>query len=175
MTYFLILTAISVSVDSLFCGFSLCASEKKKFQIVLGVALTVFIMCVIANYLAVFLKEILTEKTASFGGIILIALGLYNLLFKREPKSRQNGVLKQSIICGFAVGLDGATANLSLSLMGLNGFFVPLFIAFCHAVMLGLGAFLSKFTKGKKAQKFAFIPPLVLIGLGIYKLTAIFY
>ena len=175
MTTFLILTAISVSVDSLFCGFSLSTEGKKKFQVILGISFTVFLMCLLTNYFTVFLTKYLSEETASFGGIILIVLGLFNLFFsKTEIKTNKQSVLKQSLLCGFAVGLDGATANLSLALMGINAFYVPLLIAVMHAIMISVGVLLSKLAFRKKAKKFEFIPPLVLICLGVYKLTGLF-
>ena len=75
---------------------------------------------------------------------------------------------------GFAVGIDGATANLSLSLMGLNAFYVPLTIALCHALMIWLGIILASVFTGKKFAKIEFLPPLILIALGGYKLLGLF-
>ena len=86
----------------------------------------------------------------------------------------QGNVIKQSLITGFAVGLDGAAANLSLALMGLNAFYVPLTIAAMHAAMITLGIILAQTPVVKKFDKLDFIPPVILILLGIYKLTALF-
>ncbi len=176
MTYFLLLTALSVSVDSFFCGFSLASRVKNKFLLVLGIALTVLVMCEIATYSALLLSDVINEKTASLGGIILVALGLYNLLTSKkvEGKKKPRNTLSQSIICGFAVGLDGATASLSLALMGFDDFYVPILIAVMHAVLIGLGIILSNVTFCKKIERFDFIPPLILIGLGVYKLLGLF-
>ncbi len=171
MTSFFIITAISVSIDSLFCGFSLSYGKKGKLQIILGIFLTVFLMCLIANYTAIFLGKFLTAKTASIGGIILIGLGVFNIFHKEKKKDAYKSVFKQAIACGFAVGLDGALANLSLAIMGVNAFYVPLFIAFCHAVMVGIGMILSTLTLKIKAEKLSIISPLILIALGVYKLT----
>ena len=175
MTYYLLLTSFTVSIDSFVCGFSLAFEKGKKLPLVLGITLTVFIMCIIANYLASFLSGYLSEKTASLGGLILIGVGIYNLLKKDSPeKQRNGGILKQSILSGFAVGLDGAFANLSLSLMGLNEFYVPLTIAVMHAIAISLGVLLSKTKLISKFGKIKFLPPLILILLGAYKLTALF-
>ena len=176
MTYFLLLTAFTVSIDSLVCGFSLSFLGKKKLTLVAGIALTVYIMCLFTNYLALFLQDYITERAASLGGIILIGVGVYNL-FKRDGATKLDGknVLKQSLVTGFAVGVDGAAANLSLALMGINAFYVPLTIAAMHALMIAAGIVLSETPLVKKFDKFDFIPPLILIVLGVYKLTALLF
>lgn len=175
MTYYLLLTAFTVSIDSFVCGFSLAFKKGSKIPIIIGIALTVFIMCLITNYATAFFADYLSEKTASLGGLILIGVGIYNLVKKDSPETKgSGGIIKQSIISGFAVGLDGALANLSLSLMGINAFYVPLTIALMHAVTITLGVLLSKTAIAEKMGKISFLPPLVLILLGVYKLTALF-
>ncbi len=175
MIYFFLLTAITVSIDSFVCGFSLSFTTNKKLPVIFGIALTVFVMCLITNYLTFFFVDKITEKTACLGGIILIGVGLYNLLKKKDEQSlKPHGALKQSILTGFAVGIDGATANLSLSLMGLNVFYVPLTIAVCHALMIWLGIILAKVIPPSKFAKIEFVPPLILILLGGYKLLGLF-
>ena len=132
-------------------------------------------MCLITNYFGLFFSEYLNEKTANFGGIILIGIGLWNL-FKKDKTTNDNGkgILKQSILTGFAVGLDGALGNLSLSLMGFNKIYVPITIAVMHALLIGLGILLSQKTFAKKIGKYQFIPPTILILLGCYKVLKIF-
>jgi putative Mn2+ efflux pump MntP len=175
MTYFLIITALTVSIDSFVCGFSLALKGGKKYPIVPGIALTVFVMCLITNYATAFFADTITEKTASLGGLILIGVGLYNLLKKSDDElSPARGVLKESLVTGFAVGLDGALANLSLSLMGINEFYVPVTIAVAHAIMIALGILLSETPIAKKFAKIEFLPPLILILLGGYKLLGLF-
>ncbi len=175
MTYFLLLTAFTVSIDSFVCGFSLSFAGKRKYLIVPIIALTVFIMCLIANYLTTALAEYINEKTAGLGGIILIGVGIFNLLKKDKNEERNgNGILKQSLITGFAVGLDGAAANLSLALMGISAFYVPVTIAVMHAVMITLGIILAQTSIAKKFETFNFIPPIILIILGTYKVISIF-
>ena len=175
MIYFVLLTALTVSVDSFFCGFSLSFTTNKKLPTILIISLTVFIMCIITNYLTTFFVDKITEKTACLGGLILIVVGLYNLIKKKDDKSLSTkATIKQSIATGFAVGTDGATANLSLSLMGLNAFYVPLTIALFHALMIWLGIVLAWYFNSKKFAKIEFIPPLILIVLGAYKLLGLF-
>ncbi len=175
MIYFLILTAITVSIDSLVCGFSLAFSCKKKLPVVLGVALTVFIMCLITNYATVIFQDKLNDKTACLGGLLLIFVGVYNLFTSgTESTVSSNKPLVQSLVTGFAVGLDGAIANLSLSLMGINAFYVPVTMAVTHAIAIYVGVSLAQTRVASKFAKIEFLPPLILIFLGGYKLLGLF-
>lgn len=175
MTLYLIITALTVSIDSFVCGFLLSLNNKKKMPIVIGIALTVFIMCAVTNYGATFLSDRLNEKTASFGGIILICVGLFNLLKKDYPDNiAKKSTLVQTLLTGFAVGLDGAIANLSLSLMGINALYVPITIALMHLLLIYLGIILSKTKLAKRFSKINFIAPLILIVLGAYKVLGLF-
>ena len=174
MIAFLLITALTVSIDSFVCGFSLSFNGGKKYLVVAGIALTVFVMCLFTNYLTAFFSDYLSEKTASAGGIILIGVGLFNLFKKEDETGKPVSTFKQVLLTGFAVGLDGALANLSLSLMGLNAFYVPLTIAIMHALMIALGIALAQTLFAEKFGKIKFLPPLILILLGIYKLTGLF-
>lgn len=172
MIYFLCFTAFVVSIDSFFCGLSL-SSAKKKPVVILGIALTVYLMCVLVNLFTSLFNEFLNENTANFGGIILIGVGIYNLLKKDEPTvSKNDNTLVLAILTGLAVGLDGACANLSLVLMGYSKIFTPLIIAIFHAVLIFLGILCSNTKLVKRLIKLHFVPPLILILLGLYKLTA---
>jgi len=173
--YFLFLTAITVSIDSFICGFSLALKGGKKSLVVILITLTVFLMCLITNYLAEALSSVLTEETASLSGLILIGVGTFSLLKKEQPLNIENrNFIKQVLLSGFAVGVDGALANLSLSLMGYNQFYVPIIIAVMHGAMIGFGILLSENKISKKIAKVSFIAPLILILLGIYKLLGLF-
>ncbi|MBO7345507.1 MAG: manganese efflux pump [Clostridia bacterium] len=172
---YIIITALTVSIDSLICGFSLALSCKKKVAVIFGVALTVFAMCLFANYSTLFLQDKLNEKTVSIGGLILILVGLYNLLKKQNKTITVfNSPLACAITTGFAVGLDGALANLSLSLMGMNAFYVPLIIAVMHAITISVGVLLAQTRIAYKLAKIEFMPPLILIFLGSIKLLGLF-
>ncbi len=172
--YFLLITALTVSIDSFICGFSFALKSTKKSFIVLLITLTVFAMCIITNYLATVLYCYLTEKTASLSGIILIGIGIYNLLKKEDDNENPCCSIKQILVAGFAVGIDGALANLSLSIMGYSAFYVPVIIAVMHGIMISIGILLSQTKISKKLAKIKFVAPLILIGLGIYKLIGFF-
>ena len=127
MIYFLLLTAFTVSIDSFFCGFSLPVRKGKKILVVLTISITVFIMCLITNYGAKIFINHLSDSASRYGGIILIIIGFFNLIKKQNNKNiEQSKLFRQSVLVGFAVGLDGAIANLSLSLMNINSFFETL-------------------------------------------------
>ncbi len=176
MMYFLILTALTVSIDSFICGFSLSLVNKKKLYIVLTIALMVLCMCLITNYAPIFLSDYLTENTTIVGGIILISIGVYNFVkcFTNANEKAITNKREQILLIGFAVGLDGAFANLSLSLMNINEFYVPIIIAFMHALMIWLGIILSQTKLAKKFAKIEFFPPLILIFLGVQKTLGLF-
>ncbi len=176
MMYFLILTALTVSIDSFICGFSLSLISRKKFPIILTIALTVFIMCLITNYAPIFLSKYLTENTTLIGGLILVFIGTYNFVkcFSKTDKPKTTSSNGQIFLTGIAVGMDGALANLSLSLMKINEFYVPILIAFMHALMIWLGILLSQTKLAKKFAKIEFFPPLILIFLGAEKMLGLF-
>ncbi len=174
MIYFLLLTAFSVSIDSMVCGFSLSLLKPKKLPIVFIITLVVYIMCIIANYFALFFSQHIPENFSGFGGIILAGIGFYNLLKKEKKAERQGDFLKQTLLSGFAVGLDGAVANLSLSLMGINFFYVPITIAIFHGIMIYIGVSLPDIPLVSKLSKYSFIAPLILIALGLYKFCGVF-
>ena len=178
MTCFLILTALTVSIDSFVCGFSLAFANKKKLPVVLIIALTVLVMCAFTNYAPLFFDNYLDENATFFGGLILLIVGVLNLV-KCIKNINQNSdkslvVSSKILLVGFAVGIDGALANLSLSLMGLNAFYVPITIALTHALMVYFGIVLSNTSLSKKFGKIEFLPPLVLIVLGGYKMLGLF-
>ena len=176
MIYTLLITALAVSLDSFICGLALSIGHGKKACLVIVITVTVFIMCIIANYTGYLLQNFLTERTASLGGILLVLIGSYNLIKKEESVSKNRGdsFFTQSFIVGVAVGLDGAIGTFSLSLMGINSFYVPLIIALTHGIMITLSVALSQTTFFDKIGRFRFIPPILLILLGIYKTLGFF-
>ena len=133
-------------------------------------------MCLITNYAPVFLSNYLTKNSTLFGGLILIIIGTYNFInsFRNIPKNTNTNSRGQIFLTGVAVGLDGALANLSLSLMDINEFYVPILIAFMHAIMIWLGILLSQTKLAKKFAKIEFFPPVILIFLGVEKILGLF-
>ena len=175
MIWFLLLTALTVSIDSFVCGFSLSLQKHKKLPIILGITSVVTVLCTLTYFLAGFLSSVLTERTANLGGIILICIGIYNSLYKKARNvAPSSSVFKQSLLLGLGVGLDGAVATLSLTIMGINAFYVPLLMALMHFIMITIGVLIAKLKLVEKFAKIEQISPLVLIVLGGYKLLGLF-
>ena len=171
--YFIIITALTVSIDSFFCGFSLSLNYKRKLSIVSTIFFTVLLMCVLANYLAKFFAPFLSEKTTLVGGILLLLIGALNLIKREQTKVSSGQVIKTAFLSGFAVGLDGAFANLSLSLLGFNALYVPFLIAVFHAGAVYIGTVLASTVFRRNFKVCKFIAPLILIALGVYKLLSL--
>ena len=162
MDYYLLIVAITVSIDSLFCGISL-SCEKHFFKTSLKIISVVFAMCLIATYLGGIFKKLLAFNTEILGGFLFVFLAIVSLFLKKESST-------EFFCLGFAIGLDGSCANFSLSLMGYTSFLVPLTLTFFHYLFLVIGYFLTKFKGIKKLSENKFLAPLVLAGLGIYKI-----
>ena len=132
-----------------------------------------------------------------FGGVILILLGLFSLynILRPEKTNRNDGAVKhrlddlkevlvtphnadldqsgaisssEALLLGIALALDAFGAGFGASMLGYS----PLLTAGLVACMSGLfllcgikiGVLLSK---NKMLQRLTFLPPLLLIGLGI--------
>lgn len=173
MTIYLLLTAFTVSMDSLFCGLSLGLTSKKRLSIVLTICTVVFLMCLTVNYAGNFLSPLLTEKTVCFGGAILILTGLLGIKDTEKEQMLSNNELpfSSSVLSGFAVGIDGALANLSIALMGIKSFLVPVTIALMHAITVYLGIELANLPFWKKVSFTKIIASFLLVALGYYKLS----
>lgn len=161
MNYYIILTAISVSLDSFFGGISI--KPNHFFIKALKIIFVVFTMCFIANYFGKILIPLFKSNTEIFGGTCLICVALYQLFCKKQ--NSQNAYM-----LGFAIGIDGACANFSLALMGYNSIFTPITLTFFHFVFLCIGYFITRIGKLKKISDNCYLSSCVLIGLGIYKI-----
>lgn len=174
MTLFLIITSLTVSIDSFICGFSLSLVSKRKLPIILGVTLTVFLMCLIANLTFSTILDCYQNLACILGGIILIGLGTYNLLKQDNEHPQTSGIVKQSIITGFAVGLDGAIASISLAFMGYDTILVPVIIGAMHGITISISTLISNIKTRTRIEKLYVISPLILILLGVYKIVETF-
>ncbi len=182
----LIFTSLAVSVDSFLCAFSFSdlKGKRQRFWVVFLITAIVYLMSFIVNEFASLFSGYLNEKTASLGGLILVASGIIALIKQRSEKEailplncKCKGIddyKYRAITTGFAVGLDGASANLSLAIMGMNAFYVPLTIALTHALAVYLGIKLTQTKLLKKVMKYEYIPPLVLIVIGLIKVKEFF-
>ncbi len=161
MNYYILATAVSVSLDSFFGGLSV--TRGGFFAKLTKIITVVLVMCLISNYFGKLLLPIFKLNTNLFGGLCLIAIAIYQLVSKK--KETQNPYL-----LGFAVGIDGACANFSLAIMGYNGILVPIILSFFHLVFLCLGYIVMGIGKIKSISENKFLSPCVLTGLGLYKI-----
>ncbi len=175
-TIILFTTALSVSLDSFFCGLSMSVKTKENFKFLIGISLSVFILCIAGRYLGTTMYDALSNFSEIVGGSILLIISLFGF-FEREKeknllvKSKDN-IFLESIIIGFAIGLDGAAGCLSLSLMGYSSLFVPILITFIHVLLMNFAILISKSKASKFLKKFKFTPHLILFLLGSYKLIS---
>lgn len=173
MIYFLLFTSLIVSIDSFFIGFSLSLNKRKIFLDVFVICFIVFLMCLATNYFALFLSNYFSEKISCFFGLILVIIGIINLIStKKQKETKEITSFYQTVLTGIAVGADGASLNLSLSLMNINFFYVPVIISLMHGLTIFLGILLGKTRIFSFIKKYSFIPPLILILLGIYKVLS---
>lgn len=161
MNFYIIITALSVSLDSFFGGLSV--KPKGFFVKSLKIILVVFAMCLTANYFGKLILPLFKSNTEVFGGLCLILVAIYQLLC--EKKQSQNAYL-----IGFAIGIDGACANFSLAIMGYNFILVPLTLTFFHYIFLCVGYGITRIGRFKKISQNPFLAPCILTMLGIYKI-----
>ncbi len=172
---FLALTALSVSADSFFGGLALCIKNKCKIKTVFGVLSAVLTLCLLGSTLGKIFGEFLKNYAEILGGAILIITGVLGLIKKEQSNAHLNGIkndasIKDSLLIGFSIGLDGAVGSFTLTASGYNGLFVAIFITFIHAVLLILAMLLAN-KINKKLTATSKIPHLILILLGIYKIA----
>lgn len=172
--FFLIATALTVSADAFFCGFSLSLGGEKKAPVLAGISMTVLCLCLAAGLLGSALSDVFTEEVSLLGGLILAAVGVYNLTGETNPQKKRRGAMKQSVLVGVAVGLDGAVATLSLTMMGYPSLVVPLVVTAMHFLTILLGILLSESAAFSKMKRARAVAPIMLIALGVYKMLSAF-
>lgn len=171
---YLIIATISVSIDSFFCGLSLTLKAGDKKVTILGVIFSVLTLCLIGSSLGEGFGKLLENYAPLVSGAILILVGLLSIKPSKTKSLKKISntkleTLKQSIIVGFSVGLDGAVGCFSLTLNGYNFIMVALFITLVHALLLCLSLCVVK-TFYDKVYKFKKLPSMILIILGFYKI-----
>lgn len=181
MDFYTAITALTVSLDSFFCGFSFSEKNKSGLGFSIGVSLTVLCMCFIALFQSESVTALLGNGSELLGGAVLCLIGIINFVDElrgtnsRLPSLRfsrpKNKTGLMSICGGFAVGIDGAVATLSLAVSGRYGIFLPFLIAFFHFVFVASGIAVSKFARKTVLLKYGYAPPLAVVMLGAYKIA----
>jgi len=162
MNCYVIIVALTVSIDSFFCGISLIKKTKVLLDIIKIISV-VLVMCLTAYYLGNYLTSFFNYNLELIGGIIFILIAVLNL-FSKEKNA------KTSYCLGFAIGLDGSCATFSLAIMNYKNFLIPLIVTFFHLIFLVLPLLLSKVKFIDKICENKIIAPLVLTLLGLYKI-----
>ncbi len=171
---FILLTAFSVSIDSFLCGFTLSFKEKQKHKIIIGINLMVLILCLSFHFAGTFICRHINYDLSVLGGLIIIAVAVANIIESKKDNQKAISSFKKSLIIGFAVGIDGATADFSLTLMGYVSILIPLIITLFHVISVSAGIILSKIKCISKLRMQTFAP-IILLLFGLYKtISALF-
>lgn len=165
----LMVTAVTVSIDSFAAGFSLSLNKKNNSLLPIAVTIVTLALCIITSLLGTLLKDYLDEKVDIFGATILVILAIINLLKEDDEQSAslQQITIAESLAMGFAVGTDAAVANLSLAIDGYGGI-APLLFAVMHYAAVYAGQRLADKITIKHANA---LSAGVLILLAIIKLV----
>ncbi len=171
----LLMTALSVSLDSFFCGLSMSVKTKKNFKFLLGISLSVLILCFLGSTLGQKMQNLLIDFSELLGGLILLFISLLGFLEKEEKTlliNEKDSVFLESLIIGFAIGLDGAMGSLSLSLMDYNIIIVPLLITGVHVLLMNFAIIISSSKVATPLKKLKSTPYIILFLLGTYKIIS---
>ncbi|MEC5422991.1 sporulation membrane protein YtaF [Virgibacillus sp. C22-A2] len=192
----LIFLVVAVSLDGFGVGVTYGMRKiRVPLNALLIIMLCSGIIVLLAMTIGNVLNSVISPAIAQvMGGGILIVLGLFSLMNSILPKKeRKHTARKQNILTsvlstpdkadldrsgtisaneafllGTALALDAFGAGIGASMLGYS----PLFTATLIAIMSGIfvlsgikvGMFLSK---SKQLQRLTFVPPLLLISLGI--------
>lgn len=190
--FFLLFTALSVSLDSFFCGFSLTLSARadKKTggnafhsKLLVCVMTAVTLLCALAALLGNTLRAHEQQIALKIGGGLLLTMGVTGLIkvfcekqsepfLQRfaEAQKRPTGILPL-FSAGLGVGTDGAVAVFSLCVMGYGGEISATTVIACHALLTDLGGKTAFLPKDGNLPRLRICAPVVLILLAISRLT----
>lgn len=171
---FLLITAITVSIDSFFGGLSLSVKTKNKLLSLLGVVLAVFTVCFLGSTFGELFGKLLENYASVFSGFILLLVGIVGVFTCKNEKELGGGAsFLSSLVVGFSVGLDGAVGCFSLTSAGYNPYLTCSLITLVHALLMII-SFLIADKIPKKIKRCKILPPLILIFLGFYKIIPFF-
>ena len=171
--FILLTTAFSVSLDSFFCGLSMSIKTKDNFKFIFGISLSVFILCILGRLIGVKTSNALLNYSEIVGGSILViiaVIGFFENIRKNTFSSSSKNLFLESIIVGFAIGLDGSAGCVSLALSGYTSIFVPILITVVHVILLNVAILISNTTIAKRLNKYKFTPQIILFLLGSFKI-----
>ncbi|WP_163970666.1 sporulation membrane protein YtaF [Oceanobacillus halotolerans] len=155
--------------------------------------IVVLLSMTIGNLFTTFLSP---NIASMLGGFILIAIGIFSLVNIFRPKTEspteasdkqmstfktvlttpdkadldQSGTISinEAILLGIALALDAFGAGIGASMLGYSPVLTPILIALMSGIFVYCGIHIGiLLSKSKHLQNVTFIPPLLLITLGI--------
>ena len=167
---YVLATAVTVSIDSFFAGFSLSLNKRNNLTLPLTVALVTYVLCLAASFAGVLLRDFLQNYVKYAGALIMLVLGVANLV-KKENEALRDVSFLQCFAIGVSVGFDGATATLSLVIQNIGDVvFTPVLVATTHFFTVWAGQHLAQYTKLQKANVFAAVMFFVLASIKLFEL-----
>lgn len=161
---FIVLTALLVATDAFFIGLFLGLQKAKQsyFFIINGI---IFLMCLIFYILAGLVKKSINFDTSPIAGTFFLLMGLRNLV--SNPNKKNNVfTVKDAIIIGFVMSVDGIVATVTLTMDQTPVILIPAAIAASHLTYMFAGSFLARRIKWN-CKISQIISCICFIGIGI--------
>lgn len=119
-------------------------------------------------------KEILTEEK-NIINFEIKSLGIVINILKKPLTADfdKSGTITglEAVVLGFALSLDAFGAGIGASMLGFPPLFLTLAVIFMSTSFVSLGIYLGRILSEKSyMDKFSFIPGIILIIIGIFKL-----
>ena len=155
MFFYCILLAFCSTLDSLGIGITYGLKNTKillsaKVILFAGSFLITFFTLFLGNYFS----TIFTSNIANtIGAVILILIGIFLIFscFKKENNFdfdfSNNIDSKEAVFLGLALSLDSFGIGISSSMLKINAFLFPLFVAIFQLLFLSFGNFLGRTIK----------------------------
>ncbi len=139
----ILITAITVSLDSFVAGFSLSLNKRQSTLLPAAVALITLLLCLVTSFVGGFLSQFAQQYINWIGAALLLLLAVINIADGKTESARLDDVTPlTSVTIGIAVGMDAAIANLSLTLNGI-GLVAPIVFSAMHYLSVWLGQILA--------------------------------
>ena len=170
--YYLTTAALSAGADAFFAGIALGGKERNKGSGLAAAYAVILLECLTAHLFGKWFAFLSDRLSSMLGGAILFSIGLYGLVKKRKPadfmRNRRDFTFFSTPLTGFAVGIDGAVATISLTVMGI-GVEAALIMAVSHCLFIEAGLGFSAKSLKRDARETR-IPSAILLILGLYKI-----
>ena len=147
-----LILSVSSSLDAMGIGITY-GLRKTKFSWISKIIF--FIVSFTATTCSIFLGNVIKqflspEFTTILGAVLIIAIGVYAIIesFKRQKDfdfDKSNDInIKESLVLSISVTMDSLCIGISSSILGINNYFFPLFVAILHLTFLSIGGILGR-------------------------------